>query len=116
MALDLSDCQFHCPALPEPFVKLELEKELLRSQLLPKTTAAEGKELAQHWEICRRKLRELGAAGGSLRVRNQVIEPLQSLLGYSRIDAAPSVQTREDLESGGSLLTTEDGKSRLRVW
>ncbi len=116
MALDLSDCQFQGPALPEPFVKLELEKELLRLQLLPKATGAEGKELAQHWEICRRKLRELGASGGSLRVRNQVIEPLQAVLGYSRIDAAPDVQTREDLESGGSLLTTEDGKSRLRVW
>jgi hypothetical protein len=64
MALDLSDCQFQGPALPEPFVKLELEKELLRLQLLPKTTGAEGRDRAQHWESCRRKLRELGASGG----------------------------------------------------
>ena len=49
-------------------------------------------------------------------MRNQVIEPLQAILGYPKIDAAPSVQTREDLESGGFLLVTEDGKSRLRVW
>jgi hypothetical protein len=116
MALDLSDCQFQGPALPEPFVKLELEKELLRLKLLPKTTGSEGKSLAQHWDVYRRKLRELVASGGPLRVRNQVIEPLQTLLGYSRIEAAPDVQTREDLESGGSLLTTEDGKSRLRIW
>jgi hypothetical protein len=116
MALDLSDCQFQGPALPEPFVKLELEKELIRLKLLPKTTGREGKELAQHWDIYRRKLRELAASGGSLRVRNQVIEPLHALLGYSQIEAAPDVQTREDLESGGSLLTSEDGKSRLRVW
>src|SRR5207245_10740880 len=33
-----------------------------------------------------------------------------------QIEAAQDVQTREDLESGGSLLITEDGKSRLRVW
>jgi hypothetical protein len=116
MALDLSDCQFQGPALPEPFVKLELEKELLRLKLLPKTTGAEGKELAEHWDVYRRKLRELAASGGSLRVRNHVIEPLQPLLGYAHIESAPDVQTREDLENGGALFSTEDGKAKLRVW
>jgi hypothetical protein len=116
MALDLSDCQFQGPALPEPFVKLELEKELTRLKLLPKTSGAEGKEVAGQWEIYRRKLRELATSGGSLRVRNHVIEPLQSLLGYAQIESAPEVQTREDLESGGALLTTQDAKAKLRVW
>ena len=116
MALDLSDCQFQGPALPEPFVKLELEKELLRLKLLPKTTGAEGKVLAEQWEVYRRKLRELAASGGSLRVRNHVIEPLQALLGYAQIESAPEVQTREDLENGGALFSTEGGKAKLRVW
>jgi hypothetical protein len=116
MALDLSDCQFQGPALPEPFVKLELEKELVRVKLLPKTMGAEGKEISQQWDVYRCKLREIMASGGALRVRNHVIEPIQALLGYSLIDAAPEVETREDLESGGSLLITEHGKSRLRVW
>jgi hypothetical protein len=116
MALDLSDCLFQGPALPEPFVKLELEKELLRLKLLAKTTGAEGKQLGEQWEICRRHLRELGAAGGALRVRNHTIEPLMPLLGYTQIEASPEVQTREDLENGGCLLLTADGKSKLRVW
>jgi hypothetical protein len=116
MALDLSDCQFQGPALPEPFVKLELEKEVLRLKCLPKTTGAEAKELAEQWQVYRRKLRELAASGGSLRVRSHVIEPLQALLGYSRIESASDVQTREDLETGGALFSTEDGKAKLRVW
>jgi hypothetical protein len=116
MALDLTDCQFQGPALPEPFVKLDLEKELQRLKLLPKATGTEGRQLAEAWELYRRKLRELGASGGWLRVRNQVIEPLQALLDYARIESAPDVRTREDLEAGGSLLVTGDGNARLRVW
>ena len=97
-------------------MKLYLEKELVRLKLLPKATGTEGKEIAQQWDVYRRKLRELATSGGTLHVRNQVIEPLQALLGYSKIGAAPDVQTREDLESGGALLTTEDSRSTLRVW
>ena len=63
MALDLTDCLFQGPALPEPFVKLELEKELARLKLLPKTTGNEAKKLAGDWQDYRRKLRELGASG-----------------------------------------------------
>lgn len=116
MALDLSDCLFQGPALPEPFVKLELEKELLRLKLLAKSTGSEAKELAEQWEIYRRKLRELVASGGSLRVRNHVVEPLLPLLGYAQVEAAGDVQTREDLESGGSVLLTADSTAKLRVW
>lgn len=116
MAFDLSDCVFQGPALPEPFVKLELERELARRKLLPKTTGAEGRQLKDAWDAYRRKLRELVAGGGPLRVRNHVIEPLAPLLGYARLENADLVQTREDLESGGVLLVGDDGRSRLRVW
>lgn len=116
MALDLTDCQFHGPALPEPFVKFELEKELQRVAPLAKTTGAEGKKLAEDWEVCRRKLRALVSSSGAIRVFNHVIEPLLPLLGYARYEAADEVQTREDREDGGTLLVTEDGSAKLRVW
>jgi len=117
VALDLADCQFHGPALPEPFVKFELERELTRLKLLPKATGAEGKRLAEAWQVYRRKLRSLAASGGELRVLHHVIEPLKELLGYEgEIQNAPQVQTREDLEDGGHLLTTSDGGAKLRVW
>jgi hypothetical protein len=111
MALDLTDCQFQGPALPEPFVKLDLEKELSRLKRLSKSTGEDGKRLTERWEVYRRKLRELGAGGGSLRVRNQVIEPLSTLLGFDRIETESEVQTREDLEDGGATLRLADGQS-----
>ncbi|MEW4490899.1 N-6 DNA methylase [Thalassoglobus sp. JC818] len=116
MPLDFSDCQFQGPALPDPFVKFELEKELKRNKLLRKTTGKEGKELKQFWDGYRRKLRSLAASGGALRVRNHVIEPLTELLGYSHVESAPDVKTREDREAGGVLLVSEDGESKLRLW
>lgn len=116
MALDLSDCEFRGPALPEPFVKFELEKELTKHRLLPKTTGDEGKQLRADWEVYRRTLRALAASGGSLRVRNHVLEPLLPLLGYARQEDSDDVQTREDREDGGTLLLTADGAARLRVW
>lgn len=116
MPLDLSDCYFHGPALPEPFVKFELEREFTRLKLLPRTTGEPGRELKAAWDSYRRKLRALAASGGALRVRNHVIEPLVERLGYARIEAAPEVQTREDREVGGDLLVSEDGSSQLRVW
>lgn len=115
MALDLADCQFEGPALPEPFVKFELEKELSRLRLLPKTTGTEGRQIRENWNVYRRKLRDLTNSGGPLRVQNHVIEPLVSLLGYNRLENAPAVQTREELEPGGVLLLGEDG-AKLRAW
>jgi hypothetical protein len=116
MAFDLTDCLFLGPALPEPFVRFELEKELASRRLLPRTTGEEGKRLGEQWEVYRRHLRELTASGGPLRVRNKVIEPLVELLGYETLVDAEPVQTREDREAGGSLLVTGDNESRLRVW
>jgi hypothetical protein len=117
MPLDLTtDCTFTGPALPEPFVKFNLEAELNRLSLLPKATGPEARALNNHWQFVRRKLRNLVTHGGPLRVQNHVIDPLLSQLGYARIEAVESVQTREGDEDGGALLLTEDGTARLRVW
>jgi len=116
MALDLSDCQFFGPALPAPFVRFELEKELTSRKLLPKKLGSEGEKLRRNWDQYRRHLQELAASGGPLRVRNKVIEPLIDWLGYTKLEAAENVQTREDLESGGNLLLTADTGNKLRVW
>jgi hypothetical protein len=112
MPLDLSMCRFTGPALPEPFVRFELDKEL--KDLLPKTTGEAGRELAASWDAYRRHLRELVSQGGPLRVRNAVIEPLARRLGYDRIEDGSSVTTREGQESGGDILV--NGAGRLRVW
>ncbi len=115
MALEvLQHATFAGPAFPEPFVRFELEKELNRHKLLPKTTGAEGRELQESWAIYRRKLRELVSRGGAVRVCNQVLEPLVPRLGYEHMAAAPEVETREGLESGGHLMTING--ARLRVW
>lgn len=116
MALTLPDCSFFGPALPEPFVKLGLESHLKKAKLLPKTTGAEAKALEKSWEVYRRKLRALGEQGGPVRVQHHVLEPLCERLGYARIAAQESVRTREGDESGGVLLETADGGSRVRAW
>ncbi len=117
MALNLSvDCTFTGPALPEPFVKFNLEAELNRLSLLPKATGADARTLDEEWQIFRRKFRELVSHGGGLRVQNHVIEPLVARLGYARIESVEPVQTREGDEDGGALLVTDDGAAKLRVW
>ena len=117
MVLDLlPECTLIGPAFPEPFVRLELEKELSRAGLLAKTTGEEGQALQGSWETYRRKLRELVAYGGSIRVRHHVLEPLGDRLGYSRLEATEDVETREGREPGGYFLITGDDSLRLRAW
>lgn len=100
MALELLDhCRFTGPALPEPFVRFDLEAALSAADLLPKA-----KDLADGWDFHRRKLRDLGERGGSVRVLNHVVEPLLEPLGYARVEAAIEVSTREGPEPGGHLL------------
>ena len=82
MALDLTDCQFAGPALPEPFVRFELEKELTKLKLLAKTTGKGGKQLKQQWDVYRRHLAQLAVRGGPVRVRHHTIEPIVRRLGY----------------------------------
>ena len=115
MALELRDCSFHGPALPEPFVKFQLEEKLKKLNLLAKTTGAEGRALEDRWDVLRRKLRQLGEQGGDRRVANHVLEPLVERLGYSGLERQAEVITREGAEDGGWLFTTAEGQ-RLRAW
>ena len=115
MALDLRDCTFFGPALPEPFVKFQLEAELNKRRLLPKTTGNEGRALQDRWEVYRRKLRALGEQGGDRRVASHVLEPLAERLGYAGLEPQAEVITREGPEDGGWLFTAEDGR-KLRAW
>lgn len=115
MALELRDCTFHGPALPEPFVKFQLERELSKRKLLAKTTGSEGRALEERWDVLRRKLRQLGEQGGDRRVANHVLEPLVERLGYSALERQAEVITREGAEDGGWLFTTAEGQ-RLRAW
>lgn len=118
MALDLqNDCVFSGPALPLPFVTLNLEAELNRLRVLPKATGEDARQLAAFWPTYRAHLRQLVSQGGSVRVRNQVFDPLTAcgLSGYAGVEAAEDVQTREGLESGGFFLVGANG-ARLRLW
>ena len=81
MTLALADCAFVGPALPAPFVQLQLEDHRRKARLLPRDTGAEGRELQEGWEALRRHLRALGPAGGPLRVQSHVVEPLVPRLG-----------------------------------
>ncbi len=82
MSLNLTSAKFIGPALPEPFVKFDLEKILNKNNLLSKTSGEEGKKLQETWNIYRKKLRELGPNSGAIRVQNYIIEPLIEILGY----------------------------------
>lgn len=115
MAFDLRDCTFFGPALPEPFVKFQLEAELAKRKLLPKATGEDGRVLQDRWDVYRRKLRALGESGGDRRVANHVLEPLAERLGYERFGTQAEVITREGPENGGWLFTAADGR-KLRAW
>lgn len=117
MSLNVLDhCVFNGPALPEPFVRFELEKELAKQGLLDKTTGEAGKKLQAEWDVYRRKLRDLDVRGGPLRVRHCVLDPLVERLGFARSESAPEVGTREGQEDGGYLLLDGDGKTQIRTW
>jgi hypothetical protein len=115
VALLLPDCSFFGPALPEPFVKFELERLLRARDLLPDTRGESARILLADWEAYRRKLRALGEQGGERRVAGHVLEPLTAPLGYGDLIRAEEVVTREGPEDGGWVLTASDG-SRLRAW
>jgi len=115
MPLDLRDCTFFGPALPEPFVKFQLEGELGKRKLLPRTTGDEGRALEARWEAYRRKLRALGEQGGDRRVSGHVLEPLAERLGYEQFTREAEVITREGAEDGGWLFATSDRRV-LRAW
>lgn len=116
MAIELRDCDFFGPALPEPFVKFELEHHLNRLNLLAKSSGADGRVLQHEWEPLYRKLRDLSFQGGEVRVRNHILDPLVERLGYSRIVRSETVRTREGDEDAGWLMMTAESPHQLRVW
>ncbi len=116
MALDLRDITFTGPAMPEPFVRYKLEELLAKKKLLSKPSKAENEEVEGRFRFAQRKLRNLGDQGLELRVLNHALLPLVEYLGYSTLVAAEAVQTREGPESGGHLLSTDDGQRHLRAW
>jgi hypothetical protein len=114
--LDLKDCAFFGHALPEPFVKLELEGRLGKAGLLPRAAGAEKKRLEEEWEVYRRALRNLGSAGGPSHVVNRVVAPLLEPLGYLALKREEGVETREGEEDGGWLLNGTPHGARLRAF
>jgi hypothetical protein len=112
VTLDLRDCDLFGPALPEPFVRFELEAVLARLGLLPK---APDNRFEQAWDALRRQLRHLGGSGGPQRVCNHVIVPLAHCLGYGAPLRQDEVFTREGMEDGGWLMQASCG-TKLRAW
>ena len=82
MTLELRDCTFAGPAMPEPFVKFRLEDLLNKKKLLTKATGDAGKKLQESWQVYRNKLRSLGEQGLEQRVLHHVLEPLVERLGW----------------------------------
>ena len=121
MSLDLRDCTFAGPAMPEPFVKYRLEELLTKKKLLAKATGDAGKKLLESWQAYRNKLRSLGEQGLDQRVLHHVLEPLVERLGWQLLDKADQVATREGREDGGYLLRIpppegEGEAPHLRAW
>jgi hypothetical protein len=110
--LDLTDCTFFGPALPEPFVHFELGAMLAKRGALANT---QGKIFEQGWSALRRQFRLVGATAGPLRVCNHVIAPLAQCLGFDRPIRQDEVATREGMEDGGWLMHAPCGNT-LRAW
>ncbi|QOJ00962.1 MAG: N-6 DNA methylase [Phycisphaeraceae bacterium] len=109
------------PALPEPFVRFELERALAKLKLLPDSTGLSGQKVGDEWKVFQRKIRDISANSGPLAISNKVLDPLTSRLGYATLDDAQEVQTREGLESGGALMQaaapgSEAAPPHIRCW
>jgi hypothetical protein len=109
MTLDLRDCTFSGPALPEPFVQFELAAHLAKLGLL---VNRHGKDFERDWGALRRQLR---STGGPQSLCNHVIAPLAECLGFDHPARQDDVATREGMEDGGWLMQAPCG-SRLRAW
>jgi hypothetical protein len=106
MTLSLGDdLLFHGPALPEAFVRHELEKML--GTHLPKARAVQGE-----WEKFRKSLRQpLTLQSGRWRIKNVVLDPLLASLVYEAQPAGDPVRTREGPEGPGLLW----GQDTVRI-
>ncbi len=94
-------------ALPEPFLRFELEPALNRLGLMRPIDPA-------RWVAMRRGIRGLGRIGGPQRVLRHVVAPLATLLGYDQPARQTPVRTREGLEDGGWHLPSPG--TSLPVW
>ncbi|HTI79451.1 MAG TPA: hypothetical protein VL614_03265 [Acetobacteraceae bacterium] len=104
MTLDLSDCSFAGPALPEPFVRFDLGEHLTKLGLLPGASV---------WGPFRQQLRFAG--GGAQRICKQVVAPLALCLGFAPPVRQDDVVTREGAEDAGWLMRAPCGTG-LRAW
>jgi hypothetical protein len=112
---DLGDVRVFGPALPEPFVRFDLEAQLARLKLWPRPTGEPGKAFAARWEVYRRRLRRLNE-GGPQRVYSHVLAPLAEDLGYTRVERCEAeTRTREGMEDAGWQFVAPDGTT-LRAW
>jgi hypothetical protein len=110
--LDLRDCIFSGPALPDPFVRFELGLQLARRGLLDRV---QGKAFERDWAALRRQIRLVGAMAGPQRISNQILAPLAQRLGFGPPLRQDEVATREGAEDGGWLMQEPCG-DRLRAW
>ena len=76
VTLDLRDCVFSGPALPESFVHFELTAQLTRLGLL---SSGQGRNFESNWSALRRQFR---SSGGPQSVCNHVVVPLAERLGF----------------------------------
>ena len=109
MTLDLQDCTFTGPALPEPFVGFELAGQLTRLGLLSNT---QDKAFERDWGALRRQFR---SSGGPQSLCNHIIAPLATRLGFDPPAQEDEVSTREGMEGGGWIMRAPCG-TRLRAW
>lgn len=107
MSLDLRDCTVSGAALPEPFLRFELEATLIRLGLASAPDA-------DCWTALRRGVRTLGRTGGPQRVHNHIVVPLSRMLGYQDPAKQEPIVTREGPEDGGWLL--HGPSAALRTW
>ena len=118
MALDflhMNECAFYGPALPEPYVRFELEKALTKHKLLPATAGPAGQTLRDEWDTFRRRLRDISPNSGRLAITNRILDPLASLLSCGKPVRADNIVTRESSEDGGILMSNDAG-AKLRCW
>jgi hypothetical protein len=109
VTLDLKDCTFSGPALPEPFVRFELTAQLTRLELFAN---GQGRGFERDWSALRRQFR---SSGGPQSVCNHVVAPLAARLGFDAPTRQVEITTREGIEDGGWLMQAPCG-ARLRAW
>ena len=107
--LDLRECAFVGPALPEPFVSYELTPQLTRLGLLANL---QGRAFELGWSTFRRQLR---CSLGPQSVCNHIIAPLAERLSFGPPTQQHDVMTREGIEDGGWLMCGCGG-AQLRAW